>query len=114
MRSRESSPYILMLRRKLPAESDVPRGAVYDDYNQLWINQQTGCPLVSTLDAKASEFGETLLTHSHEGVDQSEVASCLRSQFGETTITKTSEGADQSEIADVVSPAVAYAAYTHF
>ena len=83
-------------------------------------------------------FGETLLTATREGADQSESAnievslphrsggertnesgrspkstSPMRIRFGETTMTETREGADQSETASMPTQDVD-AAHSHF
>ena len=47
--------------------------------------------------AQPTQFGETTLTETREGVDQTEGNTLQASQLGETTLTKTREGADQSE-----------------
>jgi hypothetical protein len=81
---------------------------------QIWVCARTGEPLVllrTQQDGRtlaASEFGETTLTKTVEGADQSEgrvdasfASSGYRgvsaSQFGETTLTESGEGADQAE-----------------
>jgi hypothetical protein len=89
----------------------------YDGRRQLWLCASTNEPLVTlpkqcgTSRLDASNFGETMLTMTTEGADQSEgkidtdfVVDLQReppgissSQFGETVLTKTQEGADQSE-----------------
>jgi hypothetical protein len=51
----------------------------------------------------ATTFGETTVTATREGIDQSEITLFEASQFGETTLTKTIEGVDQSELSDVLS-----------
>jgi hypothetical protein len=93
------TPFVLLGRKKLPPESTPSPEHVYDDDRQLWIERSSGIPLVSIMQAYAqrSQFGETTMTETREGVDQSEGTTFQASQFGETTLTKTREGADQSE-----------------
>jgi hypothetical protein len=92
-------PFVLLGRKKLPPESAPSLEHEYDRYRQLWIDKISGEPLVSRMHghAQPTQFGETTMTESREGVDQSEGVSLQASQFGETTLTKTHEGADQSE-----------------
>jgi hypothetical protein len=93
------TPFVLLGRKKLPPDSAPSPEHVYDDDRQLWIDRSSGTPLVSSMQAHAqrSRFGETTMTETREGVDQSEGTTFQASQFGETTLTKTREGADQSE-----------------
>ena len=58
-----------------------------------------------------SQFGETTLTETREGVDQPEGSTIQASQLGETTLTKTHEGADQTERATLQQ---FDAPYSHF
>jgi hypothetical protein len=92
-------PFVLMGRKKLPPESAPSDEQLYDVHLQLWIDKKSGMPLVSLMRANAqpTRFGETTMTETREGVDQTEGATFQASQFGETIITKTHEGADQSE-----------------
>lgn len=93
------TPFVLLGRKKLPPESAPSPEHVYDDDRQLWIDKSSGLPLVLCMQthAQLSPFGETTMTETREGVDQTEGATLRGSQFGETTLTKTREGADQSE-----------------
>lgn len=116
------TPYILLGRKKLPPESAPSPEHVYDEYRQIWVAKNSSIPLVSSMRtyARASQFGETRITETREGVDQAEgvqtseytkttlaqrregegqaeQAVLRASRFGETTITKTREGADQGE-----------------
>src|SRR5882762_4439875 len=93
------TPFVLLGRKKLPPDSAPSPEHVYDDDRQLWIDRSSGIPLVLSMQAHAqrSQFGETTMTETREGVDQSEGTTFQASQFGETTLTKTREGADQSE-----------------
>lgn len=94
------TPFILKGGRKLPPESAPSANEVYDLHQQLWIDRESGEPLVCRMQARVqpSQLGETSITETREGADQSEVTGLDASQFGETTMTKTTEGADQSEI----------------
>ncbi len=92
--------FILMNREVLKPEAKPGKQMRYDDNMQLWVNQQTGEPIVLEFfegsNRLCSEFGETDMTKTQEGADQSEALQL--SEFGETTITRTQEGADQSEM----------------
>lgn len=92
-------PFVLLGRKKLPPESTPSPEHEYDRHRQLWIDRISGEPLVSRMHghAQPTQFGETTITETREGTDQSEGTSLQASQFGETTLTKTREGADQSE-----------------
>lgn len=88
----------LLLRASLRRfEASEPKpGTAYDATRQLWINAD-GIPVVEAARTEqcASDFGETTVTTSAEGVDQSEGRG---SDFGETTLTRTSEGTDKTEM----------------
>ena len=92
------TPYILLGRKKLPPESAPSPEDVYDQQRQVWIDKNSGMPLVSCMRTHAhpTQFGETTLTETREGVDQPEGA-VHASQFGETINTRTREGVDQPE-----------------
>ena len=93
------TPFILKGATKIPAEAKRPSEHVYDPQRQLWIDNRTGVPVVtSSVGSNASRFGETAITATREGADQSEIASIHASTYGETTVTRTSEGADQTEV----------------
>lgn len=96
------TPFVLLGRKKLPPETKPSPEEVYDDDRQLWVDKSSGVPLVLRMQGheRASSYGETTMTETREGVDQSEGAAIHvfdASPFGETTITKTQEGADQAE-----------------
>jgi len=93
-------PFVLLGRKKLAPESAPSPEHVYDSQRQLWIDQISGMPLVSCMQAHThpSTYGETTMTETREGADQSEGAAFQASPFGETTVTKTSKGADRTEI----------------
>ena len=132
------TPYILQGRKKLPPENAPEPEHVYDTVRQLWIDRDSGTPLVSLMRAhaeptkfgettitetregadrtesavQASDFGETFQTRTPEGVDQTEGNTLLRaSSLGETTLTKTREGVDHSEGSTLQE---CDAAYSHF
>ena len=131
------TPYILHDRKKLLPESAPCPEHVYDSGRQLWIDKNSGVPLVSTIRTQAqptkfgettltetregtdrtegavhaSNSGETIQTRSREGVDQSEENILEASKLGETTLTKTREGTDQTE---GVTLQELDAAYSHF
>jgi hypothetical protein len=92
------TPYILLVRKKLPSNGSPSPEHVYDAHRQLWVDKKSGIPLVLSMRAHGqSEFGETTITETREGADQTEGVDLQASAFGETSITKTFEGADQSE-----------------
>jgi hypothetical protein len=95
------TPFVISGRRKLPPESEPSDDQEYDENAQLWINRRSGLPLVVEMSRqlRVSQFGETTITETREGADQSEIVSFEATPFGETTYTATVEGADQSEIA---------------
>ena len=94
------TPFILKKSIKLPNESGPSEGELYDRNQQLWIDLKSGEPLVRCMQTRvqASAFGETTITETREGTDQSEAVGFTASQFGETLMTKSMEGTDQSEI----------------
>ena len=92
------TPFILKGATEIPPEIEPTSEHTYDPQQQIWIDNRTGVPLViSSIDHNDSRFGETTLTETREGADQSESISIYDSRFGETTLTKTREGADQGE-----------------
>ena len=107
-------PYILRVCKSIPSEEPVLDEQYYDERIQCWIDSKSGEPVVTLQPGSASKFGETTMTETREGADQSEVASFAASQFGETTMTKTSEGVDQTEIADGALAELSDVAYSHF
>ena len=107
-------PFVARSRKMLTTPAPAGPEHRYDSNMQIWVCARTGEPLVLLRrhqDAQtlaASEFGETTLTKTVEGVDQSEArvdaditSSGYRgvsaSEFGETTLTETGEGTDQTE-----------------
>ena len=137
---KNARPFILMDMIEMDRDEIPPSEHAYDSVLQLWIDLRTRTPLVSHLrENLASQFGETTLTATREGTDQTEIASTgLRalpgvldactaeapscghktqtqrpSQFGETTITRTSEGVDSTEVSSA-EPMNINAAYSHF
>jgi hypothetical protein len=70
------TPYILLGRKKLPPESAPSPEHLYDNQRQLWIDRNSSEPLVSSMRAQAQpmKFGETTLTETREGADQTECA----------------------------------------
>ena len=99
-------PFVLRNRTKLPAEPKPCSHHVFDKRLQLWINTKSSLPVVLEMQHRESEFGETLITATAEGVDQSERANLDASQFGETTVTKApGEGVDYSDFGTLSSSA---------
>jgi hypothetical protein len=107
-------PFVARSRKLLSTPAPAGPEHRYDSNMQIWVCARTGEPLVllrTQQDGRtlaASEFGETTLTKTVEGADQSEgrvdasfASSGYRgvsaSQFGETTLTESGEGADQAE-----------------
>lgn len=129
--------FILMGATKIPDKSDPPSSHVYDDEFQIWIDTLQNEPLISQITQQlATRFGETTITETREGADQSEISSVAittqfdaaddiefpayisnyrleSTRFGETTITKTSEGVDTSE-ATTENYMDTNAAHSHF
>ena len=95
--------FLLAGRRKLPPETPPSPNESYDTVRQLWIDADSDEPLVTRFgrSVPASQYGETSLTETREGADQSE-GTIHASPYGETSITKTQEGADQSESSYIV------------
>lgn len=87
-----TNPLILRGASRPIAVSEPLPGTHYDQRRQLWITID-GTPVVLQ-SRSSSDFGETTVTTSQEGVDCSER---LASDFGETTVTKTAEGTDMTE-----------------
>lgn len=110
---RSQVPFVAWESTKLRADQEPAPDHQYDPKRQLWIERESGRPLVSqrrdrpAATFQASEFGETLLTKTSEGVDQTESRPAIHlddrqtelsaSEFGETVLTRTHEGVDQSE-----------------
>lgn len=92
------SPFILEGRKKLPPDPAPSSEEEYDQVRQLWVDRKTQEPLVSRMhhEVLASQYGETSLTDTREGADQSE-STLQMSSYGETTMTKTREGSDMTE-----------------
>ena len=92
------SAFILAGRKKLPPEPAPSPAERYDSLLQLWVDCASGQPLIECLSHEPAEskYGETSITETREGADQSE-GTWQATAYGETTMTKTREGADQSE-----------------
>jgi hypothetical protein len=93
-------PFILRAAKQIPAELGPAANQAYDAEKQIWIDTNTGEAVVSQELADpigASRFGETTITETREGADQTEVAGIQASRFGETSMTKSMEGTDQGE-----------------
>ena len=71
-------PFILKAAKKIPSEKSPTSGCIYDPEQQLWIEHETGIPLVlSNFPNTSTRFGETLFTETREGADQSEITSFI-------------------------------------
>lgn len=94
------TPFILRERRKLPPDSGPSPDHEFDESRQVWMHLPSGRPLVVAVRDRnaATPFGETTITETKEGHDESEIASHLGTPFGETTLTKTSEGRNETEM----------------
>jgi hypothetical protein len=89
-------PFVLRDCKRLPAEPEPCSDHVFDRSLQVWISKQSGLPIILGMQREQSEFGETLITATVEGADQSEISTLAASQFGETTVTRSEgEGIDQ-------------------
>ena len=93
------TPFVLLGRKKLPPEATPSPEEIYDNNRQLWVDKASVMPLVLRMQGQAqrSQYGETTITETREGVDQSEGTALIASQYGETTHTATREGIDQTE-----------------
>lgn len=93
------SAVILVRKRRLPREREPGSEVIYDTGLQIWVTTDKHEPVVTRKRAaRCSKFGETSLTETGEGADQSEGTGLTGSEFGETVLTKTSEGHDQCEV----------------
>ena len=94
-----SQLFVLQRKTQLPDDPAPSVRERYDPTLQLWLDAESGEPIVTRErhSKTQSSFGETTLTETKEGADQSEIATLHASRFGETTLTKTQEGTDQSE-----------------
>jgi hypothetical protein len=90
-------PFVLRGCTELPPEPAPHSHYVFDKWLQVWVNTKTSRPVVVEMQHRQSEFGETLITATAEGVDQSEATGLDASEFGETSLTRSTEGVDQSE-----------------
>lgn len=100
------TPFILKGRQRLPPEPTANPEQFYDRQSQLWRNRMSRVPVVIEMQRRfeSSRFGETTLTATLEGADQSEISSHTTSQFGETTETRMpAEGSDQPLSLDTLS-----------
>lgn len=92
------TPFLLQGAAKLPPEPMPLEHHVYDPQLQIWIDRRTGVPVViSSVDVDPTRYGETTITETQEGTDQTEIQILYASAFGETTVTRTAEGVDHSE-----------------
>jgi hypothetical protein len=93
------TPFVLLGRKRLPPEESPSSEEIYDGDRQLWVDRSSGEPLVLRMQryAEHSRYGETTMTETREGVDQTEGVNIRASRFGETTNTATKEGIDQTE-----------------
>jgi hypothetical protein len=98
------TPFVLRDCKRLPAEPEPCSDQVFDRSLQVWISKQSGLPIILGMQREQSEFGETLITATVEGADQSEISTLVASQFGETTVTRSDgEGIDQPAFATLSS-----------
>lgn len=97
MKEQQYLPFVYRFRKKIESIVQNDEHSMFDNNRQLWVSKATGEPVVNEfIKLRSSEFGETLITNTFEGVDQSE--SVNSSDFGETVMTETREGVDQSEL----------------
>jgi hypothetical protein len=103
--SASTRPFVLRRPTPIPGDTLPSSNEFYDPHLQIWISRKHSRPLVSIKSENSSseptEFGETVITETREGIDQMERivgADDIRaSDFGETVLTKTREVIDQSE-----------------
>lgn len=98
MDASRGQPFVLKSRKPIPGRVRDP-SRVFDPKRQLWILRDSGLPVVAERarphGSRQSDWGETVMTKTSEGIDQSEGTHA--SDWGETIMTETSEGVDQSE-----------------
>jgi hypothetical protein len=95
-------PFILKGAVKIPSDPGMDLENTYDRERQIWVDRKSGIPaVVCGHPCEASRFGETPMSETREGTDQTEAASIDASRFGETSLSRTREGADQSEVTTV-------------
>ena len=113
-------PFVAQHRKLILPREPAGSEHVYDAAKQLWVCSGSGEPVVLRHATRAkeglaaSQFGETTMTKTFEGVDQSEGRgsgaadssgmstsvprdALSASTFGETLVTETAEGTDQPE-----------------
>lgn len=96
--NRTGTPVVLLGTLPQIPKAEPVTGTRYCHEQQLWIDAD-GVPIVmKQANSKASDFGETTVTLTREGIDQTESEISLASDYGETTFTKTSEGHDATEV----------------
>lgn len=99
--SEQSTPFVFRDADRLPTSEALDRGRSYDPKRQLWIDDETGEAWVlyqarlQQGDRSRTRYGETLITQTTEGIDESEGVQAT--EVGETMITRTSERPDESE-----------------
>lgn len=92
------TPFILKGAVKIEPDDESSTEYFYDRDLQVWVNHRTGVPVIlSNDDPSPTRYGETTMTETREGADQTEITQIHASRFGETSLTKTFEGADQGE-----------------
>ncbi len=88
----------------MPPEGEASMECVYNPELQIWINLRSNIPIVLSCESLSpTRYGETTMTETREGADQTEVSLIQVSRFGETSFTKTFEGADQGEGAELAA-----------
>lgn len=122
MKKESGVPFVARHRTAIPGRESASSADRYDTFQQLWVNADSGEPLVNQCNERrnagvtATQFGETMMTKTMEGVDQAEGQAngnshrapadlihagerrlLTASPFGETMMTESGEGADQSE-----------------
>lgn len=87
---------LFKFKKTIPNHVATPENAEWSTKLQLWVDSISKAPLVNRYRRSSStNYGETVLTETNEGVDQSEIIAGTK--FGETVVTNTIEGIDQSE-----------------
>ena len=107
-------PFILKGAKKVPSENSPTSNCIYDPVKQLWIERETGMPLVLSNFANTStRFGETLLTETRESADQSEITSLIPNFPRNSTSIESERSADELDF-HFIQNFVAHAPNSHF
>jgi hypothetical protein len=97
------TPFVLRDCARLPAEPEPSSDQVFDRFLQVWTSKRSGVPLVLGIQSEQSKYGETTITATVEGADQSEISSLAffdtlsSSKYGEQTRMRIVEGVGEQD-----------------